>query len=285
MPVRQEEIKVYNELVRSVREYYSQPSEYFKVLRDWDTWPLETLRGVVQIQLKQQRLWVIGFPRWLANVYGNCPDVEVRRILLEDMDDEDFRDSRWHDGHVGLQRRLAFAVGLEDEDLDEGPFCAEVLANYHAMENISRTWPWLEAVACLMGTECLTLNNMVKLYPDMEELETPGITGPAMHMYRKLGLKTEDLAFFWAHDLSLLEEWETGKKPQRAKGAEAKHQAHIIRTLTERAVADVEKRRVVKAVKTGHAIYRLRWEGVGRAIKEYLESGFTAYGPNAWNRK
>jgi len=284
MVAQKEEIKVYNELVRSVRAYYADPPEALKVLRDWDSWPMETLRGVVQIQLKQQRPWVVGFPRWLANIYGNCLDVDVRRILLEDMDDEDFRDPRWHDGHVGLQRRLAFAVGLEDEDLDEGPFCPEVVANYNTMENISRTWPWLEAMAFVMGTECLTLNKMVKLYPDMEELETPGVTGPSMYMYRKLGLQTEDLAFIWAHDASRLEEWETGKRPERAKGAEAKHQGYIISTLTERANTDEEKRRVIKSVQTGHAIYHLRWDGVGRAMKEYLETGFTKYGPNAWKK-
>jgi pyrroloquinoline quinone (PQQ) biosynthesis protein C len=273
-------MKVYNAIVESVRNFWENPPLSYRVMYRWEELSEEQLLAVMQINVKQQRPWVVGFPRWLGNIYGNCPEVEIRRMLLEDMDDEDFKDKLFGDGHVGLQRRLALALGLSEADLDEGPFVPEVMAVYHSMDNISRTRPWLEAIACVMGTETLTIGRIPKLYPDMEEYDSQkgGVTGPALKIFKKLGLKTEDLAFFWAHDLTRMAEWEGKPVEQVPKGTEAKHQAYVIKTLTEYAKTDEQKRQVIQAAQFGHQLYWLRWNGVGRAMQEYLEKGMSPYG-------
>lgn len=273
-------MEVYNAIVESVRNFWDHPPLSYRVMDRWEDFTTADLIGVMRINVKQQRPWVVGFPRWLGNIYGNCPDVEIRRMLLEDMDDEDFKDKLFGDGHVGLHRRLALALGITDEDLEEGPFVTEVEAVRLSMENISRTRPWLEAIACVMGTETLTIGRIPKLYPDMEDYDSKrgGVSGPALKIYKKLGFKTEDLAFYWAHDLTRLADWEGKPVEKTPKGTEAKHQAYIIKTLTEFARTEDEKRQVMKYVRLGHRLYWLRWNGVGRAMQEYLDEGSSPYG-------
>lgn len=280
------ELKVYNEIVRSVREFYEHPPVAHRIVWGWRDLPEDRLRGIAQIRAKQVRPWTVGFPRWLGNIYGNCPEVEVRRILLEDMGDEDFKDPIGGDGHIGLQRRMALALGLENDDLENGPFLPEVLAVYHSMEGISKTRPWLEALACVMGTETLTVGRIPKLYPDMEEFDGKrgGGGSGSLEIYKRLGLSKDDLAFVWAHDITRLAQWEGKPLEGNPKGTEAKHQAYIIKTLTEHARTPEERVRVVEMVRLGHALYRLRFDGIGRAMQEYLETGFSPWGPNAWKR-
>jgi pyrroloquinoline quinone (PQQ) biosynthesis protein C len=271
-PMSNGETKVYNEIIRSVRDYYSRPPRHLELLQDWREWPVEQVRRVMQLIVKQQRPWVLGFPRWLGNIYGNCKVVEVRRVLLGDMEDEDATDPRWQDGHVGLHRRLALALGLSDRDLEEGPFLPEVAANYYSMEGISKNYPWLEALAAVSGTECLTLGHIPRMYDDMEEFiaEKSAVSGSFLPIYKALGLSTGDLAFYWAHDESRLEVWEGRESKPKPKGAEAQHQALLIRTLTDHARDEETRRRVVKMVRLGHSIYHLRWEGIARAVEASL---------------
>lgn len=269
------ETKVYNEIIRSVRDYYSHPPRHLELLQNWKEWPPERLRGVMQIIVKQQRPWVVGFPRWLGSIYGNCPMVEVRRVLLGDMEDEDSTDPRWQDGHVGLHRRLALALGLSDRDLEEGSFLPEVLANYYSMEGISKNYPWLEALAGVAGNECLTLGHIPKMYDDMEEFsaERSAVSGPFLPIYKALGLSKDDLAFYWAHDESRLDVWEGKETKPKPRGAEAQHQALVIRTLTDYARDEETRRRVVRMVRLGHSIYHLRWDGIAGAVADYLQRG------------
>lgn len=273
-------MKVYNEFLRSVANFWDHPPLSHQILYRWKEFPLDKLRGVVQIIVKQQRPWVVGFPRWLGNIYGNCPVVEVRRLLLEDMTDEDFEDKLGRDGHVGLQRRLALALGLADRDLEEGPFVSEVLAVCYTMEHMSKTRPWLEAIACVMGTELLTVGRVPRIYEDMEEYDSGkgGVAGPQLDIYKALGLSKEDIAFYWAHDVSRLSEYEGREASGPLAGTEIKHMSHVIRALTDYARTPEEQKKVVEMVRLGHRLYGLRWDGVGRAVQEYLETGSSPWG-------
>jgi len=279
--------KIYNEIVQVVAEFWENPPANYQIFYGWESLEAKRLRALVQIQVKQQRPWVIGFPRWLANVYGNCPDVNVRRMLLEDMMDEDLKDPTEKDGHVGLHRKMALALGLTDEDINNGPFVPEVLGNYYSMSYISRHYPWLEALACVMGVETLTMGHIPALYPDMIEWKNPrggGVIGPTVEMYRKIGLTRDDLGFIWAHQREKLDEWEgkTKANEARPRGSEAKHQAYIIKTLTEHTKTPEEQKRVSNALRLGVQLYWLRWNGVGRVMRQYLETGDAGpYGPTA----
>jgi hypothetical protein len=277
-----DELKVYNEIVRSAAAYWNHPPPSHDLLNGWQDLPRERLRGMIQIQVKQQHPWTRGFPRWLGHIYGNCPDAAVRRFLLEDMSDEEGHAEDAGDGHIFLHRRLALALGLGERDLDDGPFVPEVTAICLAMEHISLNRPWLEALACVMGTEVLTLGRIPSLYPDMEEYDRrrAGVAPPALlEIYRVLGLQTDDLAFYWAHDINRLALWEGREPEQQAEGTEGRHQESVIRTLTEQARTPDERRRVVEMVRLGHELFWMRWNGVARAMREYLETGSSRYGP------
>ena len=66
---------------------------------------------------------------------------------------------------------------------------------------------------------------------------------------------------------------------RRAEGTEGRHQESVIRTLTEQARTPDERRRVVEMVRLGHELFWMRWNGVARAMREYLETGSSRYGP------
>ena len=276
-----DEIKVYNEIVRSVAAYWDHPPETHDLLNGWQDLPRERLLGMVQIQVKQQHPWTRGFPRWLGHIYGNCPEAAVRRFLLEDLGDEEGSDEAPDEGHIELHRRLGLALGLSDADLDDGPFVPEVTAICLSMEHISLNRSWLEALACVMGTEVLTLARIPRIYPDMEEYDrrSAGVAPPALlEIYRTLGLKTDDLAFYWAHDINRLAIWE-GREPDYAsEGTEGRHQEAVIRTLTDYARTPDERRRVAEMVRLGHELFWMRWHGVARAMRQYLDTGSSRYG-------
>ena len=59
-------------------------------------------------------VFAASFPRWLANVTGNCPHLDVRQYLIENMYVEEVRDPTEPIGHYESMVRFAVAVGLDD---------------------------------------------------------------------------------------------------------------------------------------------------------------------------
>ena len=55
-------------------------------------------------------VFAANFPRWLANIAGNCPHLDVRQYLIENMFVEEVRDPTVVTGHY--ESLVDFAVGL-----------------------------------------------------------------------------------------------------------------------------------------------------------------------------
>ena len=56
-----DDLKVYNEIVRSAAAYWNHPPPSHDLLNGWQDLPRERLRGMIQIQVKQQHPWTRGF--------------------------------------------------------------------------------------------------------------------------------------------------------------------------------------------------------------------------------
>lgn len=58
-------------------------------------------------------VFAANFPRWLANIAGNCPHLDVRQYLIENMFVEEVRDPTVVTGHYESLVDFAVALGLD----------------------------------------------------------------------------------------------------------------------------------------------------------------------------
>lgn len=132
-----------------------------------------------------------SFPRWLANVAGACPHLEVRRMLIRNMWDEEVSDSRVGECHVDLLFKMGKGVALTKEEiLATGPLPTTVIA-LGMWENLTRTRPWLEGLAALQILERCNDEDLARKFGLPQQLALDG--------WLKLGLTHADLKFFSVH--------------------------------------------------------------------------------------
>jgi pyrroloquinoline quinone (PQQ) biosynthesis protein C len=271
--------KLYNRLIREIKNYHEHPpalsSAYQRALEIDD---LEILKNFSKVIFVNFRPWVTSFPMWLGHLYGNCPITEVRRLILEDMEDEDKKDPHplARDGHVGLHRRLALALGANAAELDDREsYDPRILSVIHSFFEFSRAYPWQEGLAAVMSSETTNVREIPQLYPDQLEFRDGKAAGAAVmwSVLKKLLtagiLKKEDAAFLFAHDWSLLDEYE-GKPFDRAKGTEVKHVAYMIKALTEHTPPE-KADNVVKMFRIGIQMTWVHFDAMGRLANEYLD--------------
>lgn len=105
-------------------------------------------------------VFAANFPRWLANIAGNCPHLDVRQYLIENMFVEEVRDPTVETPHY--ESLVDFAVGLGvDRD-----FCV----NYKGApvtrwrmgycEWVSKQ-PWLQGFAAITASEVSRGKDMI----------------------------------------------------------------------------------------------------------------------------
>lgn len=271
--------KLYNRFIKEVEKFHENPpslvSAYERALTIED---LDVLKGFSKVVLLNFRPFVVSFPMWLGHIYGNCPDPEIRRLLLEDMEDEDKKDPHplARDGHVGLHRRLLLALGATDEEMENWDhYPPQILGLIHSFFEFSRSYPWQEGAAAIMCTEMTNVRQIPKLYPDQIELKrTPGAGAALMWtILKKLiqagKLQKEDVAFLFAHDWTLLDELE-GKPVDKTKGTEAKHAAYVLRMLVEHTPPEREES-VLRMFRTGLRLFWMYFDTMGKLAHAYLD--------------
>ncbi len=276
--------KLYNRLIREIQNFHQNPPALTSAYRRAvEVEEVDVLKGFSKVVLLNFRPFVVSFPMWLGHIYGNCPDPEVRRLILEDMEDEDKKDPHplARDGHVGLHRRLLRALGASDEEIDNWDWAHPgILGLIHSFFEFSRNYPWLEGMAAVMSTEMTNVREIPKLYPDQIELTNTQGAGAALMwtIIKKLilagALKKEDAAFLFAHDWTLLDELE-GKPVDRAKGTEMKHAAYVLRILVEHTPPEREES-VVKMFRTGLRMFWNYFDVMGREAHAYLDRTLAA---------
>jgi hypothetical protein len=271
--------KFYNQLLREVQKFHEGPSAlvsaYERVMGVED---VEVWKGFSRCILLNFRPWVVSFPRWLGHIYGNCPDPEVRRVILEDMEDEDKKDPHplARDGHVGLHRRLLVALGVGEEEMEDWDrYPAELLGVVHSFFEFARVYPWQEGMAAVMSSELTNVRDLPKIYPDQVELGGARSAGAALmwavlkRLVMEGVLKKEDVAFLFAHDWTLLDELE-GKPVDRARGTEVKHAVYVLRALVEHTPPERQPS-VLSAFRTGLRLFRTYFEVMGREGHAFLD--------------
>jgi pyrroloquinoline quinone (PQQ) biosynthesis protein C len=93
------------------------------------------------------------FPRWFGNIIGNCPEMDVRQYMIDNMYVEEVKDPAITTGHYESMVNFAVALGFSRKFIDgyKGAIYARMALAY--WDRASRAWPWLEAFAAVAGLE------------------------------------------------------------------------------------------------------------------------------------
>ncbi len=93
------------------------------------------------------------FPRWFGAIISNCPEMDVRQYMIDNMYVEEVKDPAISTGHYESMVNFGVALGLKRQFLNEyeGTIYTRVSLAY--WERAARTLPWLEAFAAVAGLE------------------------------------------------------------------------------------------------------------------------------------
>ena len=103
-----------------------------------------------------------NFPRWLATIAGNCPMLDVRKYLIENLYVEEVRDPTIITGHYESLIDFAAALGI-DRDYALNNLGAPITKIRMAYcDYTARMKPWLEAFAAVCSGEMSRGTAMIK---------------------------------------------------------------------------------------------------------------------------
>ena len=107
-------------------------------------------------------VFAANFPRWLANIAGNCPHLEVRKYLIENMYVEEVKDPTIPVGHYESLVDFCVALGIDRQFVYgyTGAPITKMRITY--CDWVSRHKPWLEAFAAIAGNEVARGKEMIK---------------------------------------------------------------------------------------------------------------------------
>ncbi len=111
-------------------------------------------REAARIYGLEHCVFAATFPRWLANITGNCPHLKIRKYLIENMFVEEVNDPTIPTGHYESLVDFVVELGAEREFVlgYTGAPITKMRVTY--CDWVSRTKPWLETFACVAGNEC-----------------------------------------------------------------------------------------------------------------------------------
>ena len=112
------------QLNKKLDEYHLLNHPFYK---SWNEGKLT--REIIKDYAEQYYQHVKAFPRYISATHSLCEDIEKRKILLENLQDEENRDK----DHPKLWRNFAFAMGSnkkEIESVKEEKFTSELIENF-----------------------------------------------------------------------------------------------------------------------------------------------------------
>jgi pyrroloquinoline quinone (PQQ) biosynthesis protein C len=107
-------------------------------------------------------VFAANFPRWLTNIAGNCPILEVRQYLIENAFVEEVRDPTITTGHYESLVDFAVALGLDRNYIYNYQDAPITKIRIIYCEYVSRYRPWLEAFASIAANEVARGKAMIK---------------------------------------------------------------------------------------------------------------------------
>lgn len=123
-------------------------------------------RDGARIYALEHCVFAANFPRWLANIAGNCPHLDVRRYLIENMYVEEVHDPTITTGHYESMVDFTVALGVDRDFAHRytGAHITKMRIVY--CDWVSRNLPWLEAFAAIAGNEVARGKEMIKRVGD-----------------------------------------------------------------------------------------------------------------------
>ena len=112
------------ELNKKLDEYHLLKHPFYK---SWNDGKLT--REIIKDYAEQYYQHVKAFPRYISATHSLCEDIEKRKILLENLQDEENIDG----DHPKLWKDFALAVGSNREDIEsvkEEKFTTELIENF-----------------------------------------------------------------------------------------------------------------------------------------------------------
>jgi pyrroloquinoline quinone (PQQ) biosynthesis protein C len=127
--------------------WWADPCAIFEFLENHLT------REGTQIFALEHTVFAAHFPRWFGNVIANCPHLEARRYMIQNMYVEEVHDPTVSVGHY--ESMVVFAVGLGLDEAYVREYAGHIATRMGLAywDNVSRTRPWLEGFAAIAGLE------------------------------------------------------------------------------------------------------------------------------------
>jgi len=111
-------------LNKKLDEYHLLNHPFYK---SWNDGKLT--REIIKDYAEQYYQHVKAFPRYISATHSLCEDIEKRKILLENLQDEENKD----EDHPRLWRNFAFAMGSNSKEIEsvkKEKFTAELIENF-----------------------------------------------------------------------------------------------------------------------------------------------------------
>ena len=164
------------ELNKKLDRYHLLTHPFYQVF--WNEGKLT--REIIKDYAEQYYQHVKAFPRYISATHSICNDIEKRRILLENLQDEENKDG----DHPKLWKNFAKAVGADEKKIEEvklDPFTKEMIDNFFTQARSS----YAEGLASLYTYE--------RQIPEIAETKIQGLK-------KFYGVNSkEGLEFFEAH--------------------------------------------------------------------------------------
>lgn len=124
-------------------------------------------RAGARVYALEHCVFAANFPSWLANITGNCPHLDVRQYLIQNMYVEEVHDPTVTSGHYESLVDFAVALGLDRAYVHAYRGAPITKMRIVYCEWVSRTRPWLEAFAAIAGNECARGHEMIKRHGEV----------------------------------------------------------------------------------------------------------------------
>src|SRR4030095_9244840 len=108
--------------------------------------------GELKEYSKQYYHFVKNFPMFVSSVHSNCPNPEIRKMLVENIADEDGYKTGVSN-HPALWISFANALGVSEKEADSAEISNEVKQSVNKFYELCRSNNYLSGLAALYGYE------------------------------------------------------------------------------------------------------------------------------------
>ena len=223
------------ELVREAARSY-EGNHYYEI-------PMTIARA--KMMILQQICFVRGRRRCWLWLLANCPELSVRRFILQHEHEEAVKDEFSENGHLDLLDRQAQAVGLRAEECAKAEPLFATQLSFYGWAWLSKESHWLKGLAALNITEWFNDN---RLLADVGG----GASARRIKQWSEgLGLTVDQMPNFKAHNkadeahgelfLPVFEEFASGREKEQLVMDGAKEDVKLHMLMREGIAQEMEK--------------------------------------------